>query len=172
MLVKKKLTKEGIERVRKMISTVLKKMVCFVPGVGTPASLYYAFTSKELRSTALQGLLLIPASVITLGSSSMLDIPLTLRWLASVYIYWGILAVAGGWGFLVMLMAWHALEKIPAMIEREAAPEPEKISELIPPASVSEVIPDMDANSLLSEIERLPEEEKKELVKKIIQKIE
>lgn len=147
---------------------MLKKMACFVPGVGTPVSLYYTLTNAELRSTALKGLLILPVSVVVLAMSQMVSIPLAIMGLAGAYIYWSILAMAGSWGFLAMLVAWRAVEKVPPLME----PEKEKLSELIPPTSVSEVLPEMSADAIFSGIESLPEEKKKELLKKLQQEIE
>lgn len=147
------------------MNTMFKKMACFLPGLGTPVSLYYAFTNKELRGTALKGLAILPAAVIVLFARPLTPSPLAL--LAGAYIYWGLMALAGGWGFLVMFVAWRAIETNVMPIE----PIEQETPELIPTASVSEVIPDLDASALLSGIERLPEEERQELVKEIIQKV-
>jgi hypothetical protein len=145
--------------------TTLKKMACFLPGMGTPASIYYFFTNASIRPTALKGLFVLLVSVVILALRTILPLPYTLIWLATIYVYWGIVALAGGWGFLTMLVAWRVLEKkILPTKELEA-----KMPELIPKASVSEIIPEMDANALLEGIERLPPERKEELARKIIQ---
>jgi len=143
----------------------LKKMACFLPGLGTPVSLYYSLTNAELRNTALKGLLLLPAAVILLSSQNMMSVPYELLFVASAYLYWGALALAGGWGFLAMLVAWRAVGT--KLISTTPEPVAEEISELIPAVSISEVLPDLDANALLKGLERLPEAEKKELVQKI-----
>ncbi len=143
----------------------LKKMACFLPGLGTPVSLYYSLTNAELRSTALKGLFLLPVSVLLLSSQNMMSIPYSLLWVAGAYLYWGVLALAGGWGFLAMLIAWRAIDK--KIVSTTPEPIAEEISELIPAVSISEVLPDLNANDLLKGIERLPEAEKKELVQKI-----
>ncbi len=146
-----------------MSIVALKKMACFLPGMGTPVSLYYSLTNDELRGTAVKGLILLPISVLVLSSQNMMSIPYSLLWVAGAYLYWGILALAGGWGFLAMLVAWRAIDKKVISME----PVPEEIPELIPAASISEIIPNMNADTLLKGIERLPEAEKRELVQKI-----
>jgi hypothetical protein len=151
------------------MNTTQKKIVCFLPGVGTPVSLYYAVTNKELRNTGLKGLAMLPAAIIVGSMGTILPSSLTL--LAGAYIYWSIIALAGGWGFLTMLVAWRAIEGNLAPIAVSAEPEKHEAPELIPSASVSEVLPELNADSILSGIEHLPEAEKKELVTEIIKKM-
>jgi len=145
---------------------LVKKTACFLPGLGTPVSLYYTITSKELRGTALKGLAMLPAAGIVLSMGTI--IPSSIAMLAGAYIYWGIIALAGGWGFVAMLAAWRAIE---THVVSPIEPIPHMAPELIPRTSVSEVIPDMDANNLLSQIERLPTEDKQELVATIVKKM-
>ncbi len=151
------------------MNTMHKKIACFLPGVGTPVSLYYAVTNKELRNTGLKGLAMLPAAIIV-GSMSTI-VPSAVTLLAGAYIYWGIIALAGGWGFLTMLVAWRAIEGNLTPIAVQVEPMKHEAPELIPQASVSEVLPDLNADTLLSGIERLPEEEKKVLVTEIIKKM-
>ncbi len=151
------------------MNTTQKKIVCFLPGVGTPVSLYYAVTSKELRNTGLKGLAMLPAAIIVGSMGTIL--PSTITLLAGAYIYWSIIALAGGWGFFTMLIAWRAIEGNLAPIAVPAEPEKHETPELIPSASVSEVLPELNADSILSGIENLPEAEKKELVTEIIKKM-
>jgi hypothetical protein len=148
------------------VSTAVKKMACFLPGLGAPVSLYYAFTSKELRGTALKGLSLLPIAVLIVMANSV--VPTTLALLAGAYIYWGLMALAGGWGFLAMLLVVRVLEKnIPI---EQIVPIKQEAPELVPTASVSEILPDIDASAIISGIERLPKEEREELVATIITK--
>lgn len=144
----------------------VKKAACFLPGLGTPISLYYAATNKDLRGTALKGLAMIPAATLVVAANSIMPGPITL--LASAHLYWSVLALAGSWGFIAMLMGYRMLEgrilKVePVHISTEAP-------ELIPNASASEVLPDLDASAILSGIEQMPEEEREELVAKIMNK--
>ncbi len=147
------------------MSETVKKVACFLPGVGVPVSLYYAFTNKEMRAIAIKGLALIPIAILVLGASSIM--PAAVSLLAGAYLYWGVIAMAGGWGFLAMLLAYRAIEGKVLSLKQ---PIPIKQDILIPNASVSEVLPEMDAGAILSEIERLPEEEKEVLVAQLVKK--
>jgi hypothetical protein len=151
------------------MNTTYKKMACFLPGLGTPVSLYYTFTSKELRGTALKGLAILPVALVVVSMNAI--VPTALALLAGVYIYWGVIAMAGGWGFLAMLIAWRAIEKNVGPVSMPLD-QKQETPELIPSTSVSELIPDLNADSILSGIEQLPEEEKTELVYQIIKKMD
>jgi hypothetical protein len=86
--------------------------------------------------------------------------------LAGVYVYWGVISLAAGWGFLAMLVGWRAVQGEIFATQTETHAQPAS-PELVPNTSISEVLPDMDANTLLSGIERLPIEEREELIAKI-----
>jgi hypothetical protein len=148
------------------VNTTAKKVACFLPGLGTPVSLYFTVTSKKLRSTGLKGLAILPIAAV-LPSSSL--VPTSIALIAGTYIYWGIIAMAGSWGFLGMLFAYRAIAHKAGSTE-QVVPISQQASELIPTASTSEVLPDMDAKSILNGIERLPVEEREELVAKILNK--
>jgi|GEM_PF-6686516 len=153
------------------MNAAAKKMACFLPGFGTPISLYYTITSRELRSTALKGLALLPAAVVLLAMNPIIPSQITL--LAGAYLYWGMIALAGGWGFVTMLVAWKAIENniLPVSMTAPVQTAEPVAEELIPSVSVSEILPEMDAVSILSGIERLPREEKRELVAEIVKRV-
>ena len=153
------------------MNAAAKKMACFLPGFGTPISLYYTITSRELRSTALKGLALLPAAVVLLAMNPIVPSQITL--LAGAYLYWGMIALAGGWGFVTMLVAWKAIENniLPVSMTAPVQTAEPVAEELIPSVSVSEILPEMDAISILSGIERLPQEEKRELVAEIVKRV-
>ncbi len=153
------------------MNATAKKVACFLPGFGTPISLYYTITNRELRSTALKGLALLPAAVLLLAMNPVLPSQITL--IAGAYLYWGMIALAGGWGFVTMLVAWKVIENnlLPVSMTAPIQTAEPVAQELIPSASVSEVIPDMDASTILSGIERLPREEKRELVVEIVKRM-
>lgn len=83
----------------------VKQALCVVPGIGTPVSIYYFVTSKDLRSAAIKGLLLLPASVVVLALSVAFPIPGAVLLVAGAYLYWGIISLLAGAGFLSLLLA-------------------------------------------------------------------
>ncbi|GBE19022.1 hypothetical protein BMS3Abin16_01634 [archaeon BMS3Abin16] len=153
------------------MNTTAKKAACFLPGFGTPISLYYTITSRELRGTALKGLAILPAAVVLLAMNTIVPSQITL--IAGAYLYWGMIALAGGWGFVTLLVAWKAIENniLPVSLAVPLQTAEPAAEELIPSVSVSEILPDMDASSILSGIERLPREEKRELVAEIVKRV-
>lgn len=151
-----------------MMDAKIKKMACFLPGLGTPISLYYVATNKELKSAALKGLAILPIALLVVTMTPL--VPSAIALLAAAYLYWGIISLAAGWGFLTMLIGMRVIKGTNAPVAMEVENPEIEIPELIPRASVSEIIPDMDPSEILSGIERLSEEKKKTVVSQIVQR--
>lgn len=90
-----------------MENNIVRKILCFVPGVGVPASAYYALISKDKSMNTVGRF-----GFVVFGAAVAMMVPGMINFaflMAGFYIYLGIVALAASWGFLAMLLIWRAV---------------------------------------------------------------
>lgn len=85
---------------------IIKKALCFAPGVGVPMSAYCALSKdKSLNNFGKAGL-----GIFGISISMMIPGMVNFAFLiAGFYIYLGIMAFAASWGFIALALIWKAV---------------------------------------------------------------